>query len=226
METKKSKKADLESKRSLFLQFGLVIALGITLTAFNINDSVKSVETLGQLEDVEVDDEIIPITRDEVKPPPPPPPPKLVEVFAIVDDDLELEDEFEIESSEADDETIIDAVPVIKEDIEENSDEIFQVVEENPVFPGGEKALISWITKNINYPVIAAENGIQGKVYVNFVVNKDGGISNATIARGVDSSIDKEALRVVNKLPKWKPGKQRGKAVRVSFTVPINFQLQ
>lgn len=226
METKKSKKADLESKRSLFLQFGLVIALGITLTAFNINDSVKSVETLGQLEDVEVDDEIIPITRDEVKPPPPPPPPKLVEVFAIVDDDLELEDEFEIESSEADDETIIDAVPVIKEDIEENSDEIFQVVEENPVFPGGEKALISWITKNINYPVIAAENGIQGKVYVNFVVNKDGGISNATIARGVDSSLDKEALRVVNKLPKWKPGKQRGKAVRVSFTVPINFQLQ
>lgn len=226
METKKSKKADLESKRSLFLQFGLVIALGITLTAFNINDSVKSVETLGQLEDVEVDDEIIPITRDEVKPPPPPPPPKLVEVFAIVDDDLELEDEFEIESSEADDETIIDAVPVIREDIEENSDEIFQVVEENPVFPGGEKALISWITKNINYPVIAAENGIQGKVYVNFVVNKDGGISNATIARGVDSSLDKEALRVVNKLPKWKPGKQRGKAVRVSFTVPINFQLQ
>ena len=95
-----------------------------------------------------------------------------------------------------------------------------------PEFPGGELALRKYIANAIKYPVIAQENGIQGKVYVTFVVDKDGGISDARVARGVDPSIDKEALRVVNALPKWKPGKQRGAAVRVSYTVPINFVLQ
>ncbi|MDA3880098.1 MAG: energy transducer TonB [Prolixibacteraceae bacterium] len=228
MELKKTPKADLENKRNIFVQIGLVVSLGIVLTAFSINSSVKSATSLGELQDQEIEDEVIPITRqEEIKPPPPPPPPKVVEVINIVDDEVEIEEEFEFESTEADDETIIDAVPVIEDDYGDEGDNgVFVIVEEMPVFPGGELALRRWISNNIDYPVIAAENGIQGKVYVTFVVDKDGSVSDARIARGVDPSIDKEALRVVNSLPKWKPGKQRGKPVRVSYTVPINFQLQ
>ncbi|MBP7506797.1 MAG: TonB family protein [Prolixibacteraceae bacterium] len=230
MELKKTPKADLENKKSYFVEIGLVVALGVVLMAFNLNDTVKSADTLGQLTTETIQEEIIPITRtEEVKPPPPPPPPKVIEVLTIIDDDVEIEDEFEFESTEANDATIIDAAPVIsapKEEEDETKAEIFVIVEDMPEFPGGELALRKWIADNIKYPVIAAENGIQGKVYVQFVVDRDGGISNARIARGIDPSLDQEALRVVNNLPKWKPGMQRGKPVRVSYTVPINFQLQ
>jgi protein TonB len=227
MELKKTPKADLENKRNIFVQLGLVLSLGIVLTAFNINDTVRSASGLGELEEEEIENEVIPITRQEqIKPPPPPPPPKVVEVLTIVEDDVEIEEEFEFESTEANDETIIDAVPVIDDEEEEKDEQVFVVVEDMPEFPGGELALRKWIANHIDYPVIAAENGIQGKVYVTFVVDKDGSVSNARIARGVDPSLDQEALRVVNSLPKWKPGMQRGKPVRVSYTVPINFQLQ
>ncbi|MCF8357286.1 MAG: energy transducer TonB [Prolixibacteraceae bacterium] len=228
MELKKTPKADLENKRNIFVQLGLVISLGIVLMAFNINDTVKSIDSLGEMNAEAIEDEVIPITRqEEVKPPPPPPPPKVIEVLTIIDDDVEVEEEFEFESTEADDATIIDAVPVIEEDEGNEEDaEVFVIVEDMPEFPGGELALRKWIANNIKYPVIAAENGIQGKVYVQFVVDRDGSVSNARIARGVDPSLDQEALRVVNNLPKWKPGMQRGKPVRVSYTVPINFQLQ
>jgi TonB family protein len=114
------------------------------------------------------------------------------------------------------------SVPVMKS----GSEEIFFIVEEMPEFPGGEQALRQFISNSIDYPKVAQEKGIQGKVYVTFVVTKDGNVANATIARGVDPSLDSEALRVVNSLPKWKPGKQRGQAVNVSYTVPINFKLQ
>lgn len=107
-----------------------------------------------------------------------------------------------------------------------NEEQIFFIVEDMPEFQGGEMALREFIANNIEYPVIAQENGIQGRVYVTFVVTKDGSIANAKIARGVDPVLDQEALRVVNSLPKWKPGYQRGQAVNVSYTVPINFALQ
>lgn len=227
MELKKSPKADLENKRNIFIQLGLVLSLGIVLTAFNINDAVKSADTLGELSALQIEDEVIPITRQETPPPPPPPPPpQVVEILTIIDDDVELDEEFEFESTEADDATIIDAVPVIAAEEPEEDTEVFVIVEDMPEFPGGELALRQWISSNVKYPVIAAENGVQGRVYVTFVVDRDGSISNARIARGVDPSLDQEALRVVNNLPKWKPGKQRGKPVRVSYTVPINFQLQ
>lgn len=228
MELKKTPKADLENKRNIFIQMGLVIALGIVFVAFNIHDSVRSAAGFGDMDATTIEDEVIPVTRaEEIKPPPPPPPPKVVDVLTIVDDNVEIDIELEIDDSEADKATIIDALPQIqqKEEVVEES-EIFVVVEDMPEFPGGETALRSFINKNVNYPVIAAENGIQGKVYVRFVVDKDGSVTNAEIARGVDPSLDQEALRVVRTLPKWKPGKQRGKPVRVSYTVPINFQLQ
>jgi periplasmic protein TonB len=228
MELKKTPKADLENKRNIFIQMGLVIALGIVFVAFNIHDSVRSAAGFGDMDATTIEDEVIPVTRaEEIKPPPPPPPPKVVDVLTIVDDNVEIDIELEIDDSEADKATIIDALPQIqqKEEVVEES-EIFVVVEDMPEFPGGETALRSFINKNVNYPVIAAENGIQGKVYVRFVVDKDGSVTNAEIARGIDPSLDQEALRVVRTLPKWKPGKQRGKPVRVSYTVPINFQLQ
>ena len=229
MDLKKSEKADLESKRNVFLMLGLVIALGVTLLAFEWTSKPAKADSLGSVQSQEVEEEIIPITREqEIKPPPPPPPPKVVEVLNIVDDDVEIEDELEILDTEADNETVIDVAPVIvaAEEEEEESAEVFFIVEDMPEFPGGDLALRKYIANAIKYPVIAQENGIQGKVYVTFVVSRDGSVQNAGIARGVDPSLDKEALRVVNLLPKWKPGKQRGKAVNVSYTVPINFVLQ
>ncbi|HBL75125.1 MAG: energy transducer TonB [Bacteroidetes bacterium GWF2_42_66] len=228
MELKKSPKADLENKRNIFIQLGLVIALGITLFAFEWNTKVEQASSLGSIAEQEVEDEIIPITRqEEVKPPPPPPPPKTIEVLTIVDDDTEINEELEIDDSEADNETVVDVAPVVMQKAEEEEEaQVFFIVEEMPEFPGGELALRKFIAQSIKYPVIAQENGIQGKVYVNFVVDRDGSVTAAKVARGVDPSLDKEALRVVNSLPKWKPGKQRGKAVKVSYTVPINFVLQ
>ena len=141
---------------------------------------------------------------------------------------MDIKDELQIEDTEATNKTAITAVmqaPTQKEE-EAAETEVFFIVEEMPSFPGGDAALRSFLAQSIKYPVVAQENGIQGKVFVNFVVNTDGSITNAKIARGVDASLDKEALRVVMSLPKWKPGKQGGKPVRVSYTVPINFVLQ
>ncbi|MEN6453649.1 MAG: energy transducer TonB [Prolixibacteraceae bacterium] len=228
MELKKSPKADLENKRNTFVQIGLVISLGLCLLAFEWTSKVEKAASLGTVATQEVEDEIIPITRqEEVKPPPPPPPPKVVEVLNIVDNETDIDEELDIQDTEADDKTVIDVAPIIKQEEEKAEDsQVFFIVEDMPEFPGGELALRKFIANAIKYPVIAQENGIQGKVYVNFVVDKDGSITNAKIARGVDPSLDKEALRVVNSLPKWKPGMQRGKPVKVSYTVPISFVLQ
>ncbi len=229
MELKKSPKADLENKRNVFVQLGLVVSLAICLYGFEASTKVAQVDSLGSMQNQAVEEEIIPITRqDEVKPPPPPPPPKVVDMLVIVDDNTDIKDELQIEDSEANDKTAITAVmqaPAAKEEEAEDAP-VFFIVEEMPEFPGGQLALRKFIAQAVKYPVIAQENGIQGKVFVNFVVGKDGSITGAKIARGVDPSLDKEALRVVNSLPKWKPGKQGGKPVRVSYTVPINFQLQ
>ncbi len=228
MELKKTPKADLENKKQLYFMIGLVIALGITLVGFEWTTKPSKASSLGAVSAVTVEEEIIPVTREQEVKPPPPPPPKVIEVLNIVDDNVKIDDELHIEDSEADDKTLIDVAPIISapKEEEEETAEVFYIVEDMPEFPGGEAALRAFIAQAIKYPVIAQENGIQGKVYVTFVVGKDGSVSNATIARGVDPSLDKEALRVVNSLPKWKPGKQRGKPVNVSYTVPINFVLQ
>jgi len=229
MDLKKSKKANLENNRNLLLLIGLVVSLGFVLLMFEWTTKPTQTNSLGYIQVQEVEEEIIPITRqDEVKPPPPPPPPTVVEVLNIVDDDVEIEDELEIEDTEADDETIIDVAPIIETAEEEEEDEaqIFYIVEEMPEFPGGELALRKFLANSVKYPVIAQENGIQGKVYITFVVGTDGNVKNIKISRGVDPALDKEALRVVGESPRWRPGKQRGRAVNVSYTVPINFVLQ
>jgi periplasmic protein TonB len=179
------------------------------------------------------------IQNQEAPPPPPPPPPPAEQqtvvkyVAPVVVDSIKPEEQNQLAITDEQVETTVnkEAVEIVETKQEEVQDdatkeEVFIIVEEMPEFPGGEGALRAFIAKSIEYPVIAQENGIQGKVYVTFVVDKDGGISDAKVVRGVDPSLDKEALRVVNSLPKWKPGKQRGKPVRVSYTVPISFVLQ
>jgi len=179
------------------------------------------------------------LQKEEAPPPPPPPPPPPSEqqtvvkyVAPVVVDSVKVEDQTKLlmtdeQVSTTVNKEVVEVVEQKKEEVEEVKEEqVFVVVEEMPEFPGGELALRKYIAKAIVYPTIAQENGIQGKVFVNFVVNKDGSVSNAKIARGVDPSVDQEALRVVSTLPKWKPGKQRGVPVRVSYTVPISFKLE
>ncbi|MBT5273981.1 MAG: energy transducer TonB [Flavobacteriales bacterium] len=216
MEPKKNPDISLEKKKGLFFQIGLVITLVIVLGAFEWKSYDKVAYNLGQLNLDDLEEEIIPITKQEVKPPPPPPPPP--EVIEIVEDDVEIEDEIEIEDTESDEDVEIE--------IEEKDDEeFFMVVENMPEFPGGDLGLMKYIQKNVKYPAIAKEYNITGKVYVSFIVDKKGSVTNVKIVRGVDKNLDAEAMRVVKSLPKYKPGKQRGKSVRVMFTIPINFTL-
>lgn len=228
MESKKTPKADLENKRGTFVYLGLAISIGVVLAAFNWTTAVSSASSLGEMQVEEIEDEIIPITTaPEVKPPPPPPPPAVIEMISIVDDDIELEDDLIMEDSEADDETVIEIAPIVDTAGEEaGDDEIFFSLEEPAEFPGGMPALAKFLGNNIKYPTIALENGVQGRVSVRFIVNKDGSIVEPTVLRPVNPALDKEAIRVVQKMPKWKPGKQRGKAVRCYFVVPVNFKIQ
>lgn len=227
MEIKKSPKADLETKKAVFMQIGLVVALSLALIAFEWTTTDVALGSMQMTEDVAAEEEIIPITRqEEVKPPPPPPPPKVSDVLNIVDDDVELDDELELMDTESNENTTVDYKAVVVEEEEEADAPVFFIVEEMPVFPGGEEALRKYIAQSVKYPAIAQENGIQGRVFVAFVVNTKGEVTDVKIARGVDPNLDKEAIRVVTNMPKWTPGKQRGKAVKVSYTVPINFVLQ
>jgi protein TonB len=212
---KKDPKISLENKKSMFFQIGLAVTLIAVLISFEWKSYDKSNYNLGDLNLDDMEEEIIPITRQEVKPPPPPPPPP--EIIEIVEDEVEIENEVEIEETDTDEDEIVE--------IEEDDEEFFMVVENMPEFPGGDLGLMKFIQKNVRYPAIAKEYNITGKVYVSFIVDKQGSVTNVKIVRGVDKNLDAEALRVVSLLPKYKPGKQRGKAVRVMFTIPINFTL-
>ena len=227
MEIKKNPKADLENRKLTFILIGLTTILAALFVAFEwtTSDVVKHDNT-GVSEGL-FEEEIIPPTVQEATPPPPPPPaPVVEEIINIVEDDKEIE-QVEIQSSEDDQkeaQKIIEMPAPVEE--EEVTNEIFTVVEDMPQFPGGDAALLSYIGKSVKYPVIAQENGIQGRVIVSFVVERDGSVADAVVVRGVDPSLDKEALRVVNSMPKWTPGKQRGKPVRVKYTLPVTFRLQ
>ncbi len=226
MDAKKSPKADLESKKVVFTQIGLIITLAIVLFAFNWKSYEKREIDLTQREIVEIPEEIIPITEQKVKPPPPPPP-KQVTVINIVDDDVEIEDDIEIDAEADQDTEIEEYIPIEVDDDEEVEEaQIFTVVESMPSFPGGDKARIRFLNENIAYPTMARESGIQGRVYVTFVVERNGLVTDVKILRGIGGGCDEEAIRVVKAMPRWIPGKQRGKPVRVQFTLPIKFTLQ
>lgn len=222
MEPKKSPEADLEKKKGLFMQIGLVVSLAVTLVAFEWKSYDKVEYDLGQLKVEDVPEEIIPITKQEEKPPPPPPPP--AQVINVVKDDVKIENEAEIQETEVTQETVVEVQPVKEEVIDEP--EIFLIVEEMPSFPGGEGQLVKYLGDNIKYPAIARENNITGTVFVTFVVGPDGSVKDVKVLRGIGGGCDEEAKRVVMAMPKWKAGKQRGKSVSVQYNLPIRFTLK
>ena len=234
MQPKKNPKADLNKNRNLYFVIGLTFVLGITWGAveYKSYDRQLNFDGVNMLED---DEEDIPITEQlKTPPPPPPPPPPAPEVIEIVEDEEEVE-ETVIESTESDEEMIIEDIVV--EDDCEDIDVPFAVIEDVPIFPGCERVAKSerrncfqdqmnkHIRRNFRYPDIAQEMGIQGRVYVNFIISKDGSITNIRM-RGPDKNLENEAARIIGRLPTMTPGKQRGRAVRVPFSIPITFRLQ
>jgi len=224
MELKKNPEHDLKRKRGLYFNIGLLISLAVVLIAFEWKSFEGDNYDLGQLNLDEIEEEIIPITQQNTPPPPPPPPPAVQEMLKIVEDDVVIEDEVEIDS-EADENTEIQEIEYEEVVVEE---EIFTVVEKMPEFPGGIQKLYNYLGNNIRYPEVAKEAGIQGKVYISFVVEKDGSIKDVKVLRGIPGGkmCDNEAIRVVKNMPKWSPGKQRGKPVRVSYNLPVQFTLR
>ncbi|MFO7790745.1 MAG: energy transducer TonB [Bacteroidota bacterium] len=230
MQVKKSKKANLENKKILFLEIGLVLVLGIVLLAFEWGTPEVNKNQLGDTDmDDLMEEEILNTFQEEEPPPPPekkePEPEQVIEELTVVEDDEE-ESDIDIDS-ESDENTQVDIdMSSFEEEEEEEVEPIdFAVVEEKPEFPGGDAALMKFFSEHTEYPEIAKENGIQGKVFIQFVIDKNGNVTNVSVARGVDPYLDKEAKRVVRQLPKWEPGQQRGKPVPVTYIVPINFKL-
>jgi protein TonB len=226
MEIKKSPKADLEGKKSTWMLVGYVIVLAFLFIAFEWTERDKVIDTSQALVDLVFEEEIIPLTQQpENIPPPPPEAPSIAEVLQIVEDDANVEQTTIASTEDLGEKVEVKYVPIaVEEEPEEQT--IFEVVENMPEFQGGYAALMQFLQKNIKYPTIAQENGTQGKVIVQFVVNKDGSVVDPVVVRSVDPYLDKEALRVISQMPKWKPGNQRGKPVRVRFTVPVSFRLQ
>ena len=225
MQIKKSQQASLEDKKIIYVLMGFVFVLSLCYVALEWTE--QEVTKYEVMDDEFLFEEEVEIQQTTQETPPPPPPPAVqeVEVLNVVEDNVETES-IEI-NTEDDKEEVVIAAPVEAPEEEEEEEVIFVVVETMPEFPGGQQALFKYLSENVKYPVIAQENGIQGRVICQFVVNKDGSIVDVEVVRsGGDPSLDKEAVRVIKSMPKWKPGKQRGKAVRVKYTVPVNFKLQ
>ncbi len=226
MDVKKSPKASLEDKKSIYMLMGFVAVLsllyiGLEWTQHEVTIYEDTSGAVIEEEEIEI------ITTAEVLPPPPPPEvPEVIEILNVVEDDIETED-IEIDTEDDKSKQVVIQAPVAAAKVEEEDDNVvFVVVESMPSFPGGDAALFKYLNDNIKYPVIAQESGIQGRVICQFVVNRDGSIVDIEVVRSVDKSLDAEAIRVIKNMPKWTPGKQRGKTVRVKYTLPVNFRLQ
>jgi protein TonB len=230
MEVKKSPKADLENKKLLFREIGFVVVLAMVLLAFEWSTTEKE-ELMDLTQDtVAIEEEIIPITQEQQEIPPEMPKiPVLSDVIDIVDDDIVVKDDLfiDLEDNANLGVDIIDYVAQVEEEVVEEEAIPFALVETKPMFQGGDANNFSrWVATHLQYPEIAKENGVQGKVTLQFTVNTDGSVSNVKVLRGVDASLDKEAVRLVSSSPKWTPGKQRDRAVKVSYTFPVIFQLR
>ena len=232
MQPKKNPQSDLRNYSSLLFAFGLCIVLLVSWRAIE----AKTYEAQYDYESLNIDDdddEEIPIT-EQLKTPPPPPPPPAPEIIEIVEDEEEIEETI-IESTETDQEEIVEEVEVMEEELD--LDIPFAIIEDVPLFPGCERVAKSkrrecfqekmniHIRKNFRYPEIAQEMGIQGRVFVMFTIGSDGSIINIR-TRGPDKNLEKESKRIIKKLPQMTPGRQRGRAVRVPFSIPIQFKLQ
>lgn len=230
MELKKSPKADLEKKRTIFLEIGLILALLFVFAMFNWSQKPDKVDDVKYAMDQELEEDVV-ITRQDAPPPPPPPPPppkqQVIDEIEVTTEKLDVKDEIQVSAETSEDTEVEVKVQEIQEVVEEVEEQkVFIRVEKMPEFPGGEKALLEFLSKNIKYPQIAADNGVQGKVYLKFVVEKDGKVGEVQVQRSPDKLLEKEAVRVVKTLPKFSPGMQRGKPVRVWYQVPVTFRLQ
>ena len=229
MEVKKSEKASLENKRLLFVEIGFILALLAVLLAFEWSSKEKADTSLLAENKELIEEEIIPITQET-----PPPPPELAKIpilsdqIDIIDDDIKINDNIintEDDASLGVD--IQDYVEEVHEEVVEEETIPFQLVEEKPKFQGGDaNDFTKWVNQRLVYPDVAKENGVQGRVMLQFTVNTDGSVSGVKVLRGVDPSLDKEAVRVVSMSPKWTPGKQRDRKVKVTYTFPVIFQLR
>jgi periplasmic protein TonB len=230
MITKKTERANLEKKKGLFTEIGLVLALIFTLAAFEYTKEDLKTSSLMALKDAAGDEEIIPITRPELQKPPEPPKPKTVIIdLKIVEDDVKLEDNLDFDAFDANQNDAIKIATVVgnTKEQEEEENQVFQIVEDMPSFQGGTiEKFRDYIQSTVKYPTLAMENSISGTVYVGFVVNRRGEVSNITIVRGVDPSLDEAVITALKQAPVWEPGKQRGKPVNVSFSIPVKFILQ
>ena len=230
MEVKKSEKANLENKKLLFLEIGLMLALGIVWFAFEWTTAEKQVAVLEETTQVVEVEDMVPITQ-ETPPPPPSAPaiPVLSDQIDIVDDEIQVDDNLfmNLEDDASMGVEIMDYVENVEEEVVEEEAIPFQLVEEKPSFMGGDaNAFSKWVNERLVYPEIAKENGVSGRVTLQFTVETDGRVTNVKVLRGVDASLDKEAVRVVSMSPKWTPGKQRDRAVKVTYTFPVIFQLR
>lgn len=227
MEVKKTRRADLEKGKSRWLFMGLIVTLSFMFVSFEWTERNVTYTISDLVGDPNFFEDLVPITYDLEKPLPPPLPPAIAspDELNIVDNNSK-ETESELSGSEDLHEAVIIPTPVeVPEEVVEEPTE-FILVEEMPQFRNGTSDLMKYLSENIKYPTVSAEQGVQGKVVVQFVVGTEGEILNPVVLRGVDPYLDKEAVRVISSMPRWKPGKQRGKAVRVKYTVPVVFKLQ
>lgn len=226
-EIKKTPRANIENQKDTAILMGVVLALALVFVAFEWSTQTTGVDLSTVVQDVVAEEEIEITRRDPTPPPPPPPPaPEAPEIIQVVETKVETRIEINMEDDQSKAQIQTYTPPPPPKQVEEEEEEIFVVVENQPEFPGGQAAMMKFLSENIKYPVIAQENGIQGRVICNFVVERDGSITDVQVVRGVDPSLDKEAVRVIQSMPKWKPGMQRGKPVRVRFTLPVVFRLQ
>ncbi|MFZ6037207.1 MAG: energy transducer TonB [Bacteroidota bacterium] len=226
-EIKKTPRANIENQKDTAILMGVVLALALVFVAFEWSTQTTGVDLSTVVQDVVAEEEIEITRRDPTPPPPPPPPaPEAPEIIQVVETKVETRIEINMEDDQSKAQIQTYTPPPPPKQVEEEEEEIFVVVENQPEFPGGQAAMMKFLSENIKYPVIAQENGIQGRVICNFVVERDGSITDVQVVRGVDPSLDREAVRVIQSMPKWKPGMQRGKPVRVRFTLPIVFRLQ
>lgn len=231
MEVKKTPRADLENKKSIFCLLGLVVALGFLYIVFEWTEAgVKAYEVTQSTEDAAEEEEIMNTFQDNTPPPPPPPQeapppppdPQPTGPLQEVDNDKDVGDLGNMDN-EANVEIQNLANKVEEEEIEDP--QIYVRVEKKAAFPGGQAELNKYLSKAINYPEEASDNGISGRVIVSFVVNTNGSIVDVEVLRGVHPALDKEAMRVVKAMPAWTPASNQGKKVRSKFTLPINFKL-
>jgi protein TonB len=228
MEVKKSDKANLENKKPMFLQFGIIIALLVSLLAFEWTTGEKKDSAFDGMSEEAIEEEQIPVTEETPPEQAPPPEVTVTDLFEIVENDVVIKSDVAFDDDETSEDKVVEIyAPVINMEEEKTEDEIFVIVEDMPTFKGGDiNKFRDWVQKRVRYPELASENGIQGRVFITFVVETNGTVSGVTVTRSVDQLLDEAAKEAVAASPKWEPGMQRGRPVRVRYSIPIIFQLQ